>query len=657
MNKNICIMKKMNEQEKNTYQNVINEALQLLNKENLSLIIHGASFPSVSSQNTGIGSPNSEGSKALINFIKGIFNSIQLGPAGKTKAIDSSPYTGTIFSNNTLFIDLYELTKEEWCEILPEKTFDSIVKNNPNAGQNKTAYSYIFNEQEKALREAYKNYREKLANISSLNDKEKNILEGIKSNFEVYKEENKEWLEKDAVYEALSIKHGNDYWPLWKDEIDKNLYNPENEEQAGACEARLQEIKTEYAEEIEYYNFCQFIAAVQKQKIREFALENNIKLIADRQVAFSDRDYWANQKLFLKGWNLGCPPDYFSKDGQAWGFPVMDPEKLFNPDGSLGEGGKLLKALFVKMFKENPGGVRIDHIIGLIDPWVYKSGKKPKPEEGAGRLYSSPEHPELAKYAKVSIDDLNPELEPDKEYRVAKLTKAQIKDYASLMEKIVIEAAKEQNLTKDSIICEDLGTLTYPVECVMKELGLNGMRLTQFVVPEKPNHPYRCWNIESNQWAMVGTHDNQPIKMWADSMINTHECYLHAKNLAEDLLPEERKGETDEFIHRLTTDADFLAKMKLVELFTCNARNIQIFFTDFFGIEDVYNKPGTSGDQNWSLRLPDNFEEFYFAQLEKGKGLNLPEILKLAIEARGQKFINGNTELLEKLENYINMFK
>lgn len=47
-------------------------------------------------------------------------------------------------------------------------------------------------------------------------------------------------------------------------------------------------------------------------------------MIADRQVAFSDRDCWAYQSLFLKGWCLGCPPDYFSKDGQAWGFPVMD---------------------------------------------------------------------------------------------------------------------------------------------------------------------------------------------------------------------------------------------------------------------------------------------------------------------------------------------
>ena len=60
-------------------------------------------------------------------------------------------------------------------------------------------------------------------------------------------------------------------------------------------------------------------------------------MIADRQVAFSDRDNWAYKSLFLDGWCLGCPPDYFSKDGQAWGFSVVDPDKMFNDDGSLGK--------------------------------------------------------------------------------------------------------------------------------------------------------------------------------------------------------------------------------------------------------------------------------------------------------------------------------
>lgn len=655
MSKNVCTMKKLDEKQKADYQKTIAESFKVLGKENLALIIHGGSFPAAAGQNTGFGSPNSQGARDLVGFIKGIFNSIQLGPAGKTKGVDSSPYTGTIFSTNPLFIDLLDLTSKEWANILSEETYANIVENNPNKGLNKTSYSYIFAQQEKALREAFKNFRAKSADLKSLSKAEKTAVEKISKEFETFKTTNNSWLEKDAVYEALCVKHSNDYWPVWTDKLDKNLFNPQNETEAKSAAARLSEIKKEFAEEIEYYSFCQYVADAQKEAIKDFALKNNIKMIADRQVAFSDRDVWANQSLFLQGWFLGCPPDYFSKDGQAWGFPVMDPKKLFNEDGSLGNGGELLKALFKKMFKENPGGVRIDHIIGLIDPWVYKSGRKPKPEEGAGRLFSSPEHPELSQFAIAHYDDLNHDLEPDKEYRVRTLTSAQVRQYGALMEKIVIAAAAEEGLTKDTIICEDLGTLTYPVEQVMKELQLKGMRLTQFVVPEKPEHIYRCCNIDSEQWAMVGTHDNEPITMWADKQINTHEGYLHAKNLADDLLPAQRKGETDELIGRLTSDAAFLAKTKLVELFACPAKNLQLFFTDFFGIKDVYNKPGTSGDSNWSLRLPDNFEEFYFEQLSKGEGVNLPEILRLAIEARG--IAEQNQKLVEKLAELESSFK
>ena len=655
MSKNVCTMNKLNEKQKADYQKTINDAFKVLGKDNLALIIHGASFPAAKGENTGFGSPNSQGARNLVDFIKGIFNSIQLGPAGKTKGVDSSPYTGTIFSSNPLFIDLLDLTSANWANLLSEETYKSIVENNPSKGLNKTAYSYIFVQQEKALREAFSSFSTKVENLKSLSKEEKTTIEKISKDFEAFKTSNQSWLEKDAVYEALCVKNNNDYWPIWTDNTDKNLFNPQNAEETAAAEARLAQIKTDFAQEIEYYSFCQYIADAQKETIKEFALKNNIKMIADRQVAFSDRDVWANQSLFLQGWFLGCPPDYFSKDGQAWGFPVMDPKKLFNEDGSLGKGGELLKALFKKMFKENPGGVRIDHIIGLIDPWVYKSGRKPKPEEGAGRLYSSPEHPELSAFAIATYDDLNHELEPDKEYRVRTLTSAQVRQYGALMEKIVIAAAAEEGLSKDDIICEDLGTLTYPVEQVMKELQLKGMRLTQFVVPEKPAHIYRCCNIDSEQWAMVGTHDNEPITMWADKQINTHEGYLHAKNLAEDLLPADRKSETDGLVHRLTSDAALLAKTKLVELFACPAKNLQVFFTDFFGIKDVYNKPGTSGDANWSLRLPDNFEEFYYEQLSRGEGLNLPEILRLALEARG--VAGQNKALVEKLGEFERILK
>lgn len=613
---------------------VIKEALKVLGKKNFALISHANSFPSYPETDTGFGNSNSRRAKDVIDFASGVFNCIQLGPAGKTKSVDASPYTGTIFSNNPLFIDLEELTTKKWNKILSEETFKSIVENNPSKNTNRTAYGYIFEEQNKALKEAFSNFKP---------NKE----------FEKFKKENSFWLEKDSLYEVLSLEHGNDYWPLWKSDLDKNLFNTANEEQQSQANVRIKELKEKYEKEIEFYAFCQYVISVQSEETKKYALKQDIKMIADRQVAFSDRDIWAYQSLFLDGWYLGCPPDYFSKDGQAWGFPVVNPEKMYKEDGSLGEAGQLMKALYLKMFKENPGGVRIDHLVGLIDPWVYKKGNKPKVEEGAGRLYSSPHHDELKKYAIATMDDLNWEVEPDKEKWIKKLTDEQIKQYALLLEKVVIAAAKEVGLSKDAIVCEDLGTLTYPVEQVIKYLGLQGMRLTQFVVPEKPAHPYRMCNIEEKVWAMVGTHDNEPIAMWADKSVNTHEGWLHAKNLAEDLNPDKDEKAKEMIAVELSKNAQFLTQTKLVELFASKAENIQVFFTDLFGMYEVYNRPGTSGSQNWSLRMPNNFEEYYCQQLRNQKGLNLPLILKLAIEARGEAFAKKNEKMIKELNKVI----
>lgn len=616
----VCILEK-------SATKTIEKALKVLDKKNFAFIMHSGSFPSAQGENTGVGTINSNGGKEIIDWASGIFNSIQLGPAGKTKGCDASPYTGTIFSGNPLFVDLKQLTEKEWHNILSKTTYEDIVNNNPNKDTNKIAYSYIYKKQNEALLEAWNNFK-------NLNDKK------LMKEFDLYKRENDSWLDKDSLYEALSIEHGNDYWPLWESDMDKNLFNPKSYEEGIKYGERINEISKKYADEIDFYKFVQFVLSKQNQKTLDYAKKKGIKMIADRQVAFSDRDCWAYQSLFLEGWCLGCPPDYFSKDGQAWGFPVMNPEKLYKEDGSLDEGGILMKNLFKKMFKENPGGVRIDHIVGLIDPWVYKAGKKPKIEQGAGRLYSSPEHPFLKKFAIATMDDLDLELEADKEKRVKKLSEQQVKLYGRLIEKIVIAAAKEEGLDKNSIVCEDLGTLTNPVEAVMKKYELQGMKLTQFTEPEKPLDPYRYKNIDSKCWAMVGTHDNEPIKMWANAMVNTHEGYLHVKNLVEDLYFPDWANK-DELIVKLTKDADFLAQTKLVEMFASKAENIQIFFTDYFNIYDVYNRPGTSGDSNWSLRLPDNFKTL--------QPINLANILKLAIIARGKEFADKHHKLIEEL--------
>jgi len=617
------------------YKSTVSEALKALGKKNLALILHGVSFPSSDGENTGFGTYNSCGAKRVFDFMDGIFNALQLGPAGKTKMSDPSPYCGTVFSKNPLFINLKDLTTSEWEHLLSEATLNNIVENNPSKGTNRASYVYAIQRCDAAMKEVYENFKKKAS-------------WGLKRRFDKFKKENAFWLDNDALYEAFCLENDSDYWPQWQNELDRTLFKDADKKEA---KKRIEEITKKYKDEIEKYKLEQFIVAAQGEKTLQYAKERGIKLIADRQVAFSDRDNWAYQALFKEGWSLGCPPDYFSKDGQAWGFSVVDPEKLFNKDGSLGPAGELLFKLYLKMFKENPGGVRIDHTVGLIDPWVYKQGALPKVEEGAGRLYSSPQHEELKKYSVATMDDIDEEYKPDEEKWIKQLSDEQIASYGAMIEKIVIASAQKAGLDKDAIVAEDLGTLTYPVEKVMEKYGLQGMKLVQFVVAEEEDHPYRCKNITPNSWAMVGTHDNEPIRMWASQMVNTDKMHPHVRNLMEDLYAS--FDNQDEIRHKLYTDEKFLAFSKLVEIFASPAQNLQIFFTDFFGINEVYNKPGTSGDPNWTLRLPDNFEEFYAQNVKSGDALNLPLALIYAIKARGRDFAADNAPLLERLEKLV----
>lgn len=295
------------------YKETIKEALNVLGKKNLALILQGVSFPSNADENTGFGTYNSQGAKEVFSFVKDVFSAVQLGPCGKTKISDSSPYTGTVFSKNPLFINLKELTTSKWDRILSQKTLDKIIEMNPNKNTNRAAYVYANEKFELAANEFYKNFK-------------KNASKNLKKEFEVFKKENAFWLDKDALYEALSIENHSDYWPQWKNELDKKLFNTSDKK---AAEKRIKDISKKYEDVIEKYKLEQFIVQKQSDETLEYCKSLGLKLIADRQVAFSDRDNWAYQSLFLDGWCLGCPPDYFSKDGQAWGFSVVNPEKLF----------------------------------------------------------------------------------------------------------------------------------------------------------------------------------------------------------------------------------------------------------------------------------------------------------------------------------------
>ncbi|MFA6988753.1 MAG: 4-alpha-glucanotransferase [Candidatus Gastranaerophilaceae bacterium] len=540
----------------------IDEAKRALGLSQMCLVVHSPSLPSDPSENTGIGVlALTKGTKRTIDFASNNgFDSVSLEPQGIIRGPYYCPYEGTAYSKKVV-VNLKELTAKKWGCLLKPEEFKKIVQENPHPEENRVNYQYVIEKHVKALEKAYERFKspgkEHVESINVINNK-----------FVSFKEKNNNWLEKDAIFQILAEKYGNDYYPIWEgenSELDKNLFNADYK---GAKTARLEELKKENADKIDFYKFCQFVVADQQKALKEYATIKGVKLIADRQVGFSNCDKWANQDIFLNDTCMGCPPDMFSADGQSWGFKFLDYNKLFNPDGSIGKGGEFLKSLYVKMFEENPGGVRIDHTLGLIDPWAYPDGKKAL---GGSRFIFSQILKDELKNTNIAQENIKGISDPygaimngdddrnrlknkgltdeqielnNKELNRLKnngVTEEQIKQakellkskndeiikkYSLMFEKIIIPAAIEvekvrsnneksekeiEKSAKDLLLCEDLGAVTEPLIIVMKKLGLSGMRHSRWADPNDPNHIYREGNAkEEGNWRMIEGSDDSP---------------------------------------------------------------------------------------------------------------------------------------------------
>lgn len=580
---------KPNAKQMKVYTNSLNQGLELLGKQ-VDLILHNASAPAVSAENTGIGSLFSKTTVTkLFPFLKehGI-SGIQQEPNGLRKAKDNSPYAPEASAKNIFMIPLEKLASDEYGNILSKATFNKIVANNPD--KNDVDYDYVRKAYNVALKEAFNNGK---------NSKE----------FIEFKQQNEEKYEQSAIFHLLNELYDGKKWSS----LDSTMYSTVDEVKAND---RINELKSKYKNDYDFYIFNQMILEKENEKSNKLARETGVKIIGDSPVAQTAVDEWVNQKLFLKGKAIGCPPDYFSKDGQRWGFKYYDPEKIFNKDGSLGEAGEVLKKKYEDYFASFPGGIRIDHVIGLIDPFIYTTSAKKMTPQNSGRIYSVE-----GKYKKNSLDE-----------------------YAALLTKIIIPAAEKFGLNKSSIICEDLGDATKPVQEIMKKLELSGISVTQF--------DHRGATTPQKNTIMIGSHDNQSFLEFVEGIFkNTKDkgFLRKTKLLAEDTAPmgatTKEKKQYREDIRK--DKAKFIAA-SFAELFTSPARRVQIFFTDFFGIAKTYNRPGTKTG-NWSLRLGENFESDYYKAVSEGKAPNFAKAIATALRQRGLD--KGHEDLMRDLDN------
>jgi len=620
----------------------VREALERLDVRNLVLGIQDASLPSAEDEDAGRGAPCSESTLQLFRFVRNLgFDGVQLGPQGETQERDASPYEGTIFSRNTLSVSLARLVEGDdwWSGLLGREALDEIVARRPEGSDTRVPHGFVYRAHRRLLRQAFAAFASR--GVSEL-----------RRGFEDFKHRNAAWLERDALFHALRREHGETAWESWGGagaSFDSRLWNPRRGE-AAACQTRREELCSRHATEMEYYRFTQFLAHDQHRSFQKQVRRLGLRLYGDLQVGLSRQDAWSYDALFLRGYLMGAPPSGSNPEGQAWHYPVLDPAQygeLANPGPAM----RLVQARADKMFAEFDA-VRIDHPHGLICPWVYRS-EEPDPARAApqgARLFSSPdlpEHPQLARFAIVRRKQLNPDPETPRHADdwVVELEPDQVDRYALLFDAVVASAHRCGRATSD-LVCEVLSTMPYPLQRVLQRHGLGRFRVTQKADLRRRDNVYRSENAAPEDWLMVGNHDTRPLWLCIEEWAESGELRERAAYLAERLVPE--PGERGGFAEELVRDPGLFAQAQFADLFVAPARNVMIFFTDLFGIAEVYNRPGVISEDNWSLRLSRDYPRQYLDRLTRRRALNLPLALFLALRARQRS--SADAALLRRLE-------
>lgn len=233
----------------------------------------------------------------------------------------------------------------------------------------------------------------------------------------------------------------------------------------------VSEAQKQYNNEIETIKIIQFFFFKQWKKLKEYANKKGIKIIGDIPIYVSSdsADLWANADQFLLDDKLeptlvaGCPPDAFSEDGQLWGNPLYDWGKMQEDGFSWWQGRIAHTAILYDI-------VRIDHFRAFDEYFAIPVGCE---TAKGGAWQKGPGMP-------------------------------------------LINAINKVKGIK--IIAEDLGHLTDSVFELLKESGYPGMAVLQFAFDPKANSRYLPHNIEKNSVVYTGTHDNDTVNGWINTI-------------------------------------------------------------------------------------------------------------------------------------------
>ncbi|MGA6097403.1 4-alpha-glucanotransferase [Stutzerimonas marianensis] len=310
------------------------------------------------------------------------------------------------------------------------------------------------------------------------------------ADFESFREAGGEALENHCRFEALhaALLSADGHPQHWRD-WPVQYRTPDSPE--------VERFAAEHADEVSYYAFCQWLIARGLERAQTAARSAGMKigLISDLAVGADGggSQAWSRQDEVLASVSVGAPPDIINRQGQSWGISA------FSPWGLKAHGYRA----FIEMVRANlahAGGMRIDHVMGLMRLWVVPAGAGPK--EGA--------------YLNYPFDDL--------------------------LRLLSLEAWRRNAV----VLGEDLGTVPEGLRDKLAARGLLGMRVLFF--ERDHNGTFK----EPHEWpaSAIGTsttHDLPTINGWwqahdIDWRIRVGQHQEHERPQQLDERERERKG-------------------------------------------------------------------------------------------------------------------
>ena len=171
--------------------------------------------------------------------------------------------------------------------------------------------------------------------------------------------QNSGWLKPYAAFCVLRDKYGTTNYCCWKEFSTYNQTIPE-----------MLELSEEYGMQMKYYYFIQFMLDSQLREAYTYAHSHGVALKGDIPIGVihDSVETWMYPHYFNLDGQAGAPPDFFSEDGQNWGFPT------YNWDNMAADGYKWWKNRLAKM-AEYFDAYRIDHGLGFFRIWEIPSGQ------------------------------------------------------------------------------------------------------------------------------------------------------------------------------------------------------------------------------------------------------------------------------------------